>query len=881
MTTILIKKKDTAGAPASGDLTNAAGGAEIAVNTATKRIYSKDSGGTVIEMGTFPSTMAVQGALSATGNVTLGDASADSVTVNGTITSNLIFTDATYDIGASGATRPRDLFLSRNLTVGGTLTLAGGVNLNGNVTVGDASTDTLTINSTITSNLIFTDNTYDIGASGATRPRTGYFGTSLITPLIDATNVEVTNIKALDGTASISLANTTGIATFSKATVISTTDNTNAALRITQLGTGNALLVEDTTNPDASPFVIDASGNVIVGTTASITNGVVATTPVFQEHGLTNNSSSIGLTNWSSTAARTPSVNFNRSAGNAVGTRVGITTAGTAIGTLSFSGDDGTNWFEAARIEGLLDATGGTSDMPGRLVFSTTADGASTVTERMRIDSAGQTKFSYNAVVEVTDNTNAALRITQTGTGNALLVEDSTNPDSSPFVIDASGNTVVGYTAPIATVSFAGGAITPLFQVQGTGLNSSSAGVSNWSGTAASASSFVFSKSNSGTIGTRGVVASATNLGSINFAGDDGTNFISAASILVAVDGTPGTNDMPGRLVFSTTADGASTPTERVRIDSSGNVGIGTSSSSPNFDLHISTGSTASITQPTAGSYGLYIQQNSSGSVGGLYIQDGASNSGNSIVVADNNNAARFVVGPDGDVIIGGGAENGAFTVRNASASKATGGFLATNTSGPNFGVDILSYATAANTTALIRGYSGTGSPSQVFNLNGSGNISQFGGQITFPATQSASANANTLDDYEEGDWTPTIVGSTTNPTVTYSSQTGKYTKIGRVCYIMCVVLMSSYSGGSGRVLVTGLPFTAGANGIGNGALSNTLVSYMDMPAGYSYITNYVDPSTTNFNWLQSGDNVVYRDMLVGEFQTATTFIVSGFYIVA
>ena len=161
--TILIKKKDTAGAPASGDLTNAAGGAEIAVNTATKRIYSKDSGGTVIEMGTYPSSMAVQGDLSSTGNTTLGNASSDTLTVNALVNSNLLFTDATYDIGASGATRPRDMFLSRNLTVGGTLTLAGGVNLNGNVTIGDSSADTLTINSTITSNLIFTDNTYDIG----------------------------------------------------------------------------------------------------------------------------------------------------------------------------------------------------------------------------------------------------------------------------------------------------------------------------------------------------------------------------------------------------------------------------------------------------------------------------------------------------------------------------------------------------------------------------------------------------------------------------------------------------------------------------------------------------------------------------------------------
>jgi hypothetical protein len=129
-------------------------------------------------------TLAVGGNSTFAANVTLGDAAADNITVTGTITSNLLFTDNTYDIGASGATRPRDLFLSRNLTVGGTLTLAGGVNLNGNVTIGDSSADTLTVNSTITSNLIFTDNTYDIGASGATRPRTLYLGTSLITPSI-------------------------------------------------------------------------------------------------------------------------------------------------------------------------------------------------------------------------------------------------------------------------------------------------------------------------------------------------------------------------------------------------------------------------------------------------------------------------------------------------------------------------------------------------------------------------------------------------------------------------------------------------------------------------------------------------------------------------
>jgi hypothetical protein len=72
-------------------------------------------------------------------------------------------------------------------------------------------------------------------------------------------------------------------------------------------------------------------------------------------------------------------------------------------------------------------------------------------------------------------------------------------------------------------------------------------------------------------------VASGDALGTWNFAGSDGTADIIAASIRADVDGTPGTNDMPGRLVFSTTADGASTPTERMRITQAGFVGIGTS----------------------------------------------------------------------------------------------------------------------------------------------------------------------------------------------------------------------------------------------------------------------------------------------------------------
>jgi hypothetical protein len=213
--------------------------------------------------------------------------------------------------------------------------------------------------------------------------------------------------------------------------------------------------------------------------------------------------------------------------------------------------------------------------MPGRLVFSTTADGASSPTERMRISSAGVSTFTGTAIINANASTDA-LRITQTGTGNVLLVEDAANPDSSPFVVDNTGQLITGYTSAVTTRSYSGTAdVTPRVQVHSSNISSSSYGATLWQANT-NAPLFAFSKSRSNTIGTVGsVVASGDTLGALAFNGDDGAAFQSAAVILAQVDGTPGTNDMPGRLVFSTTADGASSPTERMRITNAGFVGIG------------------------------------------------------------------------------------------------------------------------------------------------------------------------------------------------------------------------------------------------------------------------------------------------------------------
>jgi len=164
----------------------------------------------------------------------------------------------------------------------------------------------------------------------------------------------------------------------------------------------------------------------------------------------------------------------------------------------------------------------------------------------------------------ISDNSaNAALRVTQIGAGNALLVEDSANPDATPFVVDASGKVAIGSTT--ATEN----------------LNLVSTGRNFFQLTRAStdtAQSVVSFRKARGTPTAPTIVASGDIIGDIQFNGYDGAAYITSASIYAAVDGTPGVNDMPTRLQFFTTADGASTTTERMRIDNAGNVGIGTSS---------------------------------------------------------------------------------------------------------------------------------------------------------------------------------------------------------------------------------------------------------------------------------------------------------------
>ena len=137
--------------------------------------------------------------------------------------------------------------------------------------------------------------------------------------------------------------------------------------------------------------------------------------------------------------------------------------------------------------------------------------------------------------------------------------------------IDSSGRLLVGTST--ARSNFFNASWTPQAQVEGTSDATSSLSISqNFNGEQGPV--LLLGKSRGTVIGSNTIVQSADSLGLITFQGADGSEVVESARIQCFVDGTPGANDMPGRLVFSTTADGASSPTERVRITNSGEVRI-------------------------------------------------------------------------------------------------------------------------------------------------------------------------------------------------------------------------------------------------------------------------------------------------------------------
>lgn len=148
--------------------------------------------------------------------------------------------------------------------------------------------------------------------------------------------------------------------------------------------------------------------------------------------------------------------------------------------------------------------------------------------------------------------------------------------------VDSSGNVGVGTSSPSVPLTVGPSTLPAGLSIQGLLVTAESGSNSLITArlSAATGSPVINQIVSSGTASTPTAVASGRALGRNNWFGFDGTNYVNAVAITAQVDGTPGTGSMPGRLLFLTTPSGSGTPVERLRIDSTGNVGIGTSSPS-------------------------------------------------------------------------------------------------------------------------------------------------------------------------------------------------------------------------------------------------------------------------------------------------------------
>ena len=514
----------------------------------------------------------------------------------------------------------------------------------------------------------------------------------------------------------------------------------------------------------------------------------------------------------------------------------------------SGSADGAITWSEKLRIEadgsvgiGTDDASWGLSGAGGLVVGSGT--GAQAITIFSGSSNTGDLSFGdatsgtarYSGLIRYDHATD--FMAFRTGTVERLR-------------ITSAGKVLIGATA--ARVE-SNGLASPL-QIEGTGLSSCSVIIARNSNNQAS-SQLIFQKSRGTSVGSNTVIQSGDAVGTITFEGSDGTNTDSLASIIGACDGTPGTNDVPGRLVFSTTADGAASPTERMRIDSSGNLGI--NATNPNAKLVVAGASPYTLTDSGRAVEGIDITGTAGGNGNyGAAISFGAGATGRAAIAAVQNATDADNVGfaiithPTGT-----GANDGVEKVRIKSDGK-----VGLGTDSPAVLLDIVDGKVAnsdrntddkltieSNGTTNInlisandnsgfllfsddvraKGYvkydhsqgwlefkaDGTACVRmQADNLNvldGNVVIGTAGHGIDFSANSHASGmTSELLDDYEEGTWTPAIE---TAGSPTTNNANGMYTKIGQL--VTCSFYMNISSATfSNSTRISGLPFPYNAS---------------------------------------------------------------------
>ena len=203
-------------------------------------------------------------------------------------------------------------------------------------------------------------------------------------------------------------------------------------------------LIFDTAGSEA--LRIDSSGRLLVGTTSARTNYFNSTSygPLLNLEGTSNANRVLSFIHNDSSGA--PLLVLGATGGSAAGSNTIIGSSG-KFGFLSFQGADGSQLVEGAKITGEVDGTPGADDMPGRLIFSTTADGAASPTERLRITSDGKLRvpdggmFTAGAGDDLQINHDSSNTFIDNYTGTLVLRNYADNSDILLSSDDSSGGT--------------------------------------------------------------------------------------------------------------------------------------------------------------------------------------------------------------------------------------------------------------------------------------------------------------------------------------------------------------------------------------------------------------------------------------------------------
>jgi hypothetical protein len=808
--------------------------------------------------------------------------------------------------GSSG-----DTLTSSNIVVT-TATILSGVNVTGTATFNSA----VILSSSVTGSALSLSGALTVGGATILSSSLGVTGTASM-GVIDATTLEVTNLKAKDGTASATIADATGVMTVASA-VLTTADINGGTLDNTVIGgatpaagtftTGSATTFTATTVDSTNLEVtnLKAKDGTSAGSIADSTGVVTLASAVLTTADI-NGGTADNVVIGGVTAAAGTFTTATATTGNI--TNVNATTVdATNVEVTNIKAKDGTAAATIADSTGVVtipsavlttaDINGGTVDnaavgagTPSTGAFTTLSSNSTTTLNGTTIPASktllvstdiGVTVQGYDADTAKYDDVTANFTGTLQNGGSNVLVDTDIGVNVQAY--DAQLADVAGLTP--ADGSFIVGNGTNFITEDGATARTS-LGLGSISTQAADNVNIDGGAVDGVTLGTNAAVTEAQ-IDNVNINGNtivssdtdgdlsltpngtgdlilDGLKWPQAdgtADYVLKTDGsgqlswteqtggggTPGGSDTQIQYNSSGSFAGASglvTDGSNLTLNAQGDVRFADSDSSNwvAFQAPATVASNVTWTLPDAdGTDGQVIKTNGTGTLSWITPAAGGGGGGTSVTVtqatataAQTDFSVTYTVGQLSVYLNGALLASGDFTASNGTtvvlAAGAASGDIFTA-----LAYDSATQITQGDTAVEVSDtgsdgtITGTADNTAVFSVEKGktfvlqGGVSSTGVGIAFPADQTtvgASSDANTLDDYEEGTWTPSYSQGVTSPV--YTNTGGFYKKVGALVFVSGNIQLSGGTGNASQILIAGLPF---ANGSGTGIGAAISVAY-------------------------------------------------------